>query len=42
MKNVSSSFGRQIAKDAIFGIIVSLLLIAIYIALRFDVRFAIP
>jgi SecD/SecF fusion protein len=41
-KNVSSSFGRQIAIDAILGIIVSLFLIIIYIALRFDLKFAIP
>jgi SecD/SecF fusion protein len=41
-KNVSSSFGRQIAKDAIWGIIVSLVLIVIYIALRFDIKFAVP
>ena len=41
-KNVSSSFGSQIARDAIWGIVVSLLLIVIYIALRFDFKFAIP
>ena len=41
-KNVSSSFGHQIALDAIWGIIVSLVLIVIYITLRFDVKFAIP
>jgi SecD/SecF fusion protein len=41
-KNVSSSFGRQIAIDAILGILVSLLLIVIYIALRFDFKFAFP
>jgi SecD/SecF fusion protein len=41
-KNVSSSFGHQIAKDAIWGIIVSLILIVIYIALRFDIKFAVP
>ncbi|HEY2372380.1 MAG TPA: protein translocase subunit SecD [Gaiellaceae bacterium] len=40
--NVSSSFGHQIANDAIWGIIVSLLLITIYIALRFDFKFAVP
>ena len=39
---MSSSFGRQIAKDAIWGIIVSLVLIVIYIALRFDIKFAVP
>ncbi|HEX6789502.1 MAG TPA: protein translocase subunit SecD [Gaiellaceae bacterium] len=40
--NVSSSFGHQIASDAIWGIIVSLFLIVIYIALRFDFKFALP
>ncbi|HKP18826.1 MAG TPA: protein translocase subunit SecD [Gaiellaceae bacterium] len=42
VKNVSSSFGRQIAKLAILAIIVSLLLIIGYIALRFDFKFAGP
>jgi SecD/SecF fusion protein len=41
-KNVSASFGRQITKDAILGILVSLFLIVIYIALRFDRKFAWP
>jgi SecD/SecF fusion protein len=41
-KNVSSSFGHQIATDAIYGIIVSLLLIVVYIWLRFDLKFAMP
>jgi SecD/SecF fusion protein len=41
-KDVSSSFGHQIARDAILGIIVSLLLIIVYITLRFDVKFAVP
>jgi SecD/SecF fusion protein len=41
-KNVSSSFGHQIAVDAIWGIVVSLILITIYITLRFDLKFAIP
>jgi SecD/SecF fusion protein len=41
-KNVSSSFGHQIAIDAIWGIIVSMILITIYITLRFDLKFAIP
>jgi SecD/SecF fusion protein len=41
-KNVSSSFGHQIAIDAIWGILVSLALIVIYIALRFDIKFAVP
>ncbi|MEN3341575.1 MAG: SecD/SecF fusion protein [Actinomycetota bacterium] len=42
VKNVSSSFGHQIAIDAIWGIIVSLILIVIYIALRFDLKFSVP
>ncbi len=42
VKNVSGTFGHQIAKDAIYGIIVSLLLITIYIGVRFDLKFAIP
>ncbi|HZQ66709.1 MAG TPA: protein translocase subunit SecD [Gaiellaceae bacterium] len=42
VKNVSSSFGRQIARLAILAIVVSLLLIVIYIAVRFDFKFAIP
>jgi len=41
-KNVSASFGHQIAIDAIWGIVVSLLLIVVYIALRFDIKFAVP
>jgi SecD/SecF fusion protein len=41
-KNVSSSFGHQIAMDAIWGILVSLFLIVIYISLRFDLKFAVP
>src|SRR4051812_8627890 len=40
--NVSSSFGRQIARSAIIAIIVSLLLIVGYIAVRFDLKFAGP
>jgi SecD/SecF fusion protein len=39
---VSGTFGHQIAVDAIYGIIVSLLLITIYITIRFDLKFAIP
>jgi SecD/SecF fusion protein len=39
---VSSSFGRQIARLAIIAVIVSLLLIVIYLAIRFDYKFAVP
>jgi SecD/SecF fusion protein len=42
VKNVSASFGHQIASDAIWGIVVSLFLIVVYISLRFDLKFAIP
>jgi SecD/SecF fusion protein len=42
VKNVSSSFGQQVALDAIWGILVSLALIIIYIALRFDLKFSVP
>ncbi|HEY2544220.1 MAG TPA: protein translocase subunit SecD [Gaiellaceae bacterium] len=41
-KDVSASFGRQITRDAILGIIVSLALIIVYITLRFDIKFAVP
>ena len=40
--NVSSSFGRQIARSAIVAVIVSLLLIVLYIGVRFDLKFAGP
>ena len=42
VESVSGTFGHQIAVDAIYGIIVSLLLITIFIAIRFDLKFAIP
>jgi SecD/SecF fusion protein len=42
VKNVSSSFSRQIARGAILAIIVSFILITLYITLRFQWRFAIP
>jgi SecD/SecF fusion protein len=42
MKNVSSSFSHQIARLAVIAIIVSLSLIVLYIAIRFDYKFAIP
>jgi SecD/SecF fusion protein len=42
VKNVSSSFSRQIARGAIFSVLVSFLLIAIYISFRFQWRFALP
>jgi SecD/SecF fusion protein len=42
VKSVSSSFSGQIARSAILAVIVSLALIAAYIALRFDWKFALP
>src|SRR5207248_2192435 len=42
VKNVSSSFGRQIAKDALLAIFFSLFLVVLYIAIRFDLKFAGP
>jgi SecD/SecF fusion protein len=41
-QSVSGTFGHQIAIDAIYGIIVSLLLITLYITIRFDLKFAMP
>jgi SecD/SecF fusion protein len=41
-KNVSASFGRQIARSAIIAILFSLFLIVLYIAIRFDIKFAVP
>jgi SecD/SecF fusion protein len=41
-QSVSGTFGHQIAIDAIYGIFVSLLLITIYIAIRFEFKFAMP
>ena len=42
VRNVSESFGRQIAKLAIWAVIVSLLLIIIYIWVRFDFKYSMP
>jgi SecD/SecF fusion protein len=39
---VSSSFGQQIARSAIIAILVSLFLVVLYIAVRFDLKFAGP
>ena len=41
-KSVSASFGKQIARNAIYAIIVSLLLITIYVSFRFQWKFAVP
>jgi SecD/SecF fusion protein len=42
IQTVSASFGRQIARSAILAILFSLFLIIIYIAIRFDFKFAVP
>src|SRR5437763_6609196 len=42
VKTVSASFGRQIARSAVIAIIFSLFLVVLYIAVRFDLKFAIP
>jgi SecD/SecF fusion protein len=42
IKNVSSSFGRQIAKDALLAVFFSLFLVVLYVAIRFDLKYAIP
>jgi SecD/SecF fusion protein len=42
VKNVSASFSRQILKSAIIAVFVSLLLIVIYVAWRFEFKFAVP
>jgi SecD/SecF fusion protein len=40
-KNVSESFGRQIAKNALLAILVSLLLIVAYISVRFQWKYSV-
>ncbi len=40
-KNVSESFGRQIARSAIWAIVVSLLLIVLYISIRFQWKYSV-
>jgi SecD/SecF fusion protein len=42
VKNVSASFSRQIVRSAIYAIIVSFALIALYVTLRYRWRFAVP
>ena len=42
VKNVSSSFSRQILRGAIIAIIVSFALIALFVTLRYQWRFAVP
>jgi len=40
--SIGPTFGAQIARTALIAVIASLLLISIYIALRFEVKFAVP
>ena len=42
IQTVSASFGKQIARSAIVAILFSLLLIILYVAIRFDFKFAGP
>jgi SecD/SecF fusion protein len=42
VKNVSSSFSRQILRSAIVAVIASFALIALYVTLRYQWRFAVP
>ena len=42
IQTVSASFGKQIARSAIIAILFSLLLIILYVAIRFDFKFAAP
>ncbi|HUY70990.1 MAG TPA: protein translocase subunit SecF, partial [Gaiellaceae bacterium] len=42
VKNVSASFSRQILNGAILAIIVSFVLIAVYVTIRYRWRFAVP
>jgi SecD/SecF fusion protein len=42
VKNVSASFSQQILKSALIAIVVSLLLIVVYVAWRFEFKFALP
>ena len=40
--SIGPTFGQTVAKSAIFAIIASLLVISVYIALRFEWKFAVP
>jgi len=42
VKNVSASFSRQILRGAIYAVIVSFALIALYVSVRYRWRFAVP
>ena len=40
--SIGPTFGEQIARTAVIAVIASLILIAIYIAMRFEMKFAVP
>jgi SecD/SecF fusion protein len=42
VKNVSASFSNQILRGALIAIVVSLILIVLYVSVRFEFRFAMP
>jgi SecD/SecF fusion protein len=42
IQTVSSSFGRQIAQDAILAVFFSLFLVVLYVAIRFELKFSVP
>src|SRR3954452_24475164 len=42
IEEIGPSFGKTVAKSAIYAIVASLLIISIYIALRFEWKFAVP
>ena len=42
VEEIGPSFGKTVAKSAVYAIIASLLIISIYIALRFEWKFAVP
>ena len=42
MESIGPSFGKTVANSAVYAIIASLIVISIYIALRFEWKFAVP
>jgi len=42
VESIGPSFGKTVARSAVYAIIASLLIISIYIALRFEWKFAVP
>src|SRR3954452_11371498 len=41
-ESIGPSFGKTVAKSAVYAIVASLIIISIYIALRFEWKFAVP